>query len=77
MSLVAITADLANKKLYKNYSEYGRLIFYSLFEAVIYQPFNTIFYVIGYGQFLYNREFKWTSMTRQGYTRNIEENGEE
>ncbi|WP_026809932.1 glycosyltransferase family 2 protein [Arenibacter latericius] len=73
MSLVAITSDLANKKLYKNYSEYGKLILYSLFEVIAYQPFNTIFYVIGYGQFLSNREFKWTSMTRQGYTRNIEE----
>lgn len=73
MSLVAITSDLANKKLYKNYSEYGKLIFYSLFEAILYQPFNTVFFVIGYGQFLYNREFKWTSMTRQGYTRNLEE----
>lgn len=73
MSLVAITSDLAHKKLYEKYSEYGKLILYSLFEAIVYQPFNTIFFVIGYGQFLSNREFKWTSMTRQGYTRNIEE----
>src|SRR5690554_388592 len=72
MSLVAITADLSNKKLYKNYSEYGRLIFFSLFEVLLYQPFNAVFFVIGYGQFLYNREFEWTSMTRQGYTRNTE-----
>ena len=73
MSAVAITADLSNKKLYKNYSEYGRLILFSLFEAVAYQPFNTIFYVIGYGQFLYNRDFEWKSMTRQGYIRNTDE----
>lgn len=73
MSFMAITADLANKKLYKNYTEYGRLLFYSLFESIAYQPFNTIFFVVGYVQFLYNREFKWKSMTRQGYTRNIED----
>lgn len=77
MSLVAITADLANKKLYKTYTEYGKLVFYSLFEAILYQPFNTVFFVIGYVQFLYNREFTWKSMTRQGYTRNIEVEKEE
>lgn len=72
MSLIAITADLSIKKLYKNYLEYGRLIIFSLVEIVLYQPLNIFFTVIGYIQFIIRREFKWTDMTRQGYTRDTE-----
>lgn len=69
VSLLTISFDIMIKKLYKNFSEYLKLMFFSSIEAFIYHPFIVFFSIRGYFQFLTRRNFKWGAMTRQGFSR--------
>ena len=68
ISLITITYDLTVKKQYRTYGEYLRLILFSSFEAILYHPFIVFFSLRGYWQFMTRRDFKWGSMTRQGFS---------
>lgn len=72
VSFIAITSDLAYRKLYKKYYEYGKLLLFAMLEAFLYQPFNAIFTIIGYVQFLTGGDFKWKNM-RQGATSEVDQ----
>lgn len=69
MSLITVGLDLWVKKWYNNISEYIKLIIFSSFEAFVYHPLIVIFTLRGYWQYLTQKDFKWGSMTRQGFAK--------
>ena len=69
ISMITVTFDISVKKQYKTFREYLRLIFFSSFEAFLYHPFVVVFSLIGYWQFLTQKNFTWGAMTRQGFTK--------
>lgn len=68
LSSITVSFDLVLGKLYKNLSEYLKLILFSAFEAIIYHPLIVIFTLEGYVQYLTRKEFKWGQMTREGFS---------
>ncbi len=68
VSIVTVSYDLVLGKLYKNFSEYLKLVLFSAFEAILYHPLVVIFTLRGYVQYLTQRNFKWGAMTRQGFS---------
>ncbi|MFD2905732.1 glycosyltransferase family 2 protein [Sphingobacterium anhuiense] len=68
VSVITISYDLVLEKLYRNFSEYFKLVFFSAFEAILYHPLVVIFTLRGYIQYLTRRNFKWGQMTRQGFS---------
>ncbi|MCU6167546.1 hypothetical protein KWH76_22345, partial [Enterobacter roggenkampii] len=69
MSLITVGLDLWVKKWYNNINEYIKLIIFSSFEAFVYHPLIVIFTLRGYWQYLTQKDFKWGSMTRQGFAK--------
>ncbi|WP_026814405.1 glycosyltransferase family 2 protein [Arenibacter certesii] len=69
ISLITISYDLSVKKVYRSYTDYLWLIFFSSLEALFYHPLIVIFSLKGYLEFLFLKEFKWGKMTRQGYSK--------
>lgn len=69
MSMITITYDISVKKQYRTFKEYLRLVLFSSVEAILYHPFVVIFSLVGYCQFLTQKNFTWGAMTRQGFTR--------
>lgn len=68
ISLITITYDLTIKRLYSKFSHYLKLILFSSVEIILYHPLIVIFSVRGYIQMLSRKDFKWGSMTRQGFS---------
>lgn len=69
VSVITISFDLTVKRQYQNIREYLRLILVSSFEAIIYHPFIVVYSILGYYQFLTQKNFTWGAMTRQGFRR--------
>ncbi len=67
ISTITIVFDISLRKLYRNLNEYLRLVLFSAFEALLYHPFVVIFTLRGYWQYLTKKNFKWGTMTRQGF----------
>ena len=67
ISTLTIVFDISIKKQYRSISEYLKLILFSSFEAFLYHPFVVFFSLKGYWQFLTRKNFKWGTMTRQGF----------
>ncbi len=67
ISTLTIMFDISIKRQYKSFSEYLKLILFSSFEAFLYHPFIVIFSLRGYWQFMTKKNFKWGTMTRQGF----------
>lgn len=74
VSVITISYDLILGKLYKNFSEYLKLVLFSAFEAILYHPLVVIFTLRGYLQYLTRSNFKWGKMTRQGFSQNTHAN---
>ncbi|MNT14850.1 hypothetical protein D3C72_1498710 [compost metagenome] len=68
VSIITISYDLILEKLYRNFSEYLKLVVFAAFEAIIYHPLIVIFTLRGYIQYLTRSNFKWGQMTRQGFS---------
>lgn len=69
MSLITIAYDLTVKKLYNNLHEYLKLILFASVEVIFYHPLIVFHTIRGYVQFLTRKDFKWGSMTRQGFSK--------
>lgn len=72
-SAIAIAYDVAIAKLYRRFREYLKLVFFSLFEIVLYHPFIVFFSLKGYIDFLFKQNFEWGAMKRQGFDQRKEE----
>jgi cellulose synthase/poly-beta-1,6-N-acetylglucosamine synthase-like glycosyltransferase len=68
VSVITISNDLILGKLYKNFSEYLKLVLFSAFESILYHPLVVIFTLRGYLQYLIKRDFKWGKMPRKGFS---------
>lgn len=68
VSIITISYDLILEKLYRNFSEYLKLVVFAALEAIIYHPLIVIFTLRGYIQYLTRSNFKWGQMTRQGFS---------
>lgn len=67
ISTLTIVFDISIKKQYRSLTDYLKLILFSSFEAFLYHPFVVFFSLKGYWQFLTRKNFKWGTMTRQGF----------
>jgi len=74
VSVITVSCDLILGKLYKNFSEYLKLVLFSAFEAILYHPLIVIFTLRGYIQYLTRSDFKWGKMTRKGFSQTNQEN---
>ena len=68
VSIITVSYDLVLGKLYRNFTDYLKLVLFSAFEAIIYHPLVVVFTLRGYYQYLTKRDFKWGQMTRQGFS---------
>ena len=70
VSIVTVSNDLVLGKLYRNFWEYLKLVFFAALEAFLYHPLVVFFTLKGYVQYITKKDFKWGQMTRQGYSPN-------
>ncbi len=70
VSIVTVSNDLVLGKLYRNFWEYLKLVFFAALEAFLYHPLVVFLTLKGYVQYLTKKDFKWGQMTRQGYASN-------
>ncbi|MBV2227387.1 MAG: glycosyltransferase [Sphingobacterium mizutaii] len=70
VSIVTVSNDLVLGKLYRNFWEYLKLVFFATLEPFLYHPLVVFFTLKGYVQYITKKDFKWGQMTRQGYSPN-------
>lgn len=68
VSMITVSYDLILGKLYKSFWQYLKLVLFSAFEAVLYHPIVVLLTLVGYGQYLTGKGFKWGKMTREEFS---------
>ena len=68
ITLISIYLDQLIHKQYSSIRELATLILMVFLEPLLYHPINVYASLKGYSHFLTNKEKKWGTMTRQGFT---------
>ncbi len=71
ITLISIYLDQLIHKQYSSIKEIATLILMVFLEPFLYHPINVYASLKGYSHFLVNKEKKWGTMTRQGFTNAI------